>query len=463
MTCVASEAIPTGPGDAVQDAYAQFAASFHRLLVAIGDHDRTEAYRCVGLRREQDYLRRIFDLEWRTARDWVRQARLVATHPEISARFAAGRYSVDKLRATAELVAIAQPETVEPPGPFDDDQRPGGPEPSPDPDPDPEPRPGPAPEPGGADPDPSPRPRSVEALIALMEATSAAQMAARAAQARAEAARRAARWRSRHLELCRLDGEGRLRIGRGELFDDDATVVFAAFADYARRAGSNPASGHKDPLGVRYADALRAMADAYLARRERVVGHPLVVFHAEADHLEGERGSWGAAGPDHSPLGPEVIERLVCGARLNFAIDDKDGNPLFLGRTQRLASWQQEYMAIWRDGACRGCGATVGLQAHHLREWTAEFGLTDIDQLVMLCYGCHHLHHDEGWRLEGDPGAEIRLCDPGGMVRSRTGPDRRFCGRRRPPRAWFADPPAEAPDNAPAESADDDERAPTLW
>ena len=154
---------------------------------------------------------------------------------------------------------------------------------------------------------------------------------------------------------------------------------------------------------MRYADALRAMADAYLAERERVLGHPLVVFHADARVLAGDDTAWAASGADHSPLSIDTIRRLACFSKINLAADDPDGNPLFLGRTQRLASWQQEYTALYRDGACRGCGTTVGLETHHLREWTAEFGLTNIDELIQACRGCHHLHHDHTGRSRVTP------------------------------------------------------------
>lgn len=443
--------------DPVADAYREFCGGLHRLLVTVADHDRREGYRTLGVRSEDDYLRRVLDVEWRTARDWVREARLIGARPELGERLAAGELSVDKLRAMAEVVAVESPEAVRPAGPFDDDP------PPPDPDPDPEPRPDPDPD---ADPEPdrgpAPEPPvSLDELLAMLEELSARQAAARAAAARADAARRRERWRTRHLEVRRVDGEGRLVVRDGQLFDDDAAVVHAAFEDYAGRVGINPETGTRDPLPVRFADALRAMADAYLARRERVVGHPLVVFHADAAVAAGDDDAWAAAGADHSPLGADTIRRLICGAKVNVAVDDREGNPLFLGRTQRLASWQQEYMVVWRDGGCRGCGATVGLEIHHLVEWDAQFGSTDVDRLAATCRGCHHLLHDHRWRLGGDPNGEIRLVDPTGEIRARTKPHPRST-RRRPPRAWINDPPDDADDNSPA-SGDGDGDQTRLW
>jgi hypothetical protein len=116
MTCLAAERLPQGVAGAVTDAYQTFCGSYQQLLVAIAEHDRCEAYKTLGVRSEDDWLRRVFDVEWRTARDWVRQARLLGAHPEIGERFAEGELSVDKLRSMADLVALQSPQSVRPPG-----------------------------------------------------------------------------------------------------------------------------------------------------------------------------------------------------------------------------------------------------------------------------------------------------------------------------------------------------------
>src|SRR5579862_355377 len=116
---IAADPTSEALGAAVGDAYRGFCAAFAALLGAVADHDRTEADRGVGLRSEEDWLRRVLELDWRTSRDWVRQARLVAAQPELGARLAAGGLSVDKLRSMADYVATASPDTVRPKGPFD--------------------------------------------------------------------------------------------------------------------------------------------------------------------------------------------------------------------------------------------------------------------------------------------------------------------------------------------------------
>jgi uncharacterized protein DUF222 len=431
MSSSVADIDPGTLGCAVGDAYTTFCAGFRSLLVAVAEHDRTESYKVLGVRSESEWLKRVFDMDGRTASDWARQARLIAARPEIGDQLEAGDMSVDKLRSMAALLDLQRPEDLKPKGPFDDD----------------DPPPPPPPPPPGPDPSAAPEPEpevSFEELLARLAELSARETAAKLAQARAEEAHRRDRWRTRHLDLFRFDGEARLSIRNGALFDDDAAVFMAAVDDYVSRCGLNPETGQRDPLGMRHADALRAMADAYLAQRERALGHPLVVFHTDARVLGGDDDAWAFSGADHSPISVDTIRRLACFSKITLAADDPDGNPLFLGRTQRLASWQQERMIDYRDGGCRGCGSTVALEYHHLYEWTAQLGLTNIDELVAGCRTCHHLIHDYHWRMDGHPNHEIRLLDPDGVVRHTSRPHPRYDKRPRPPRDWSTPPPAPA-------------------
>ena len=57
-----------------------------------------------------------------------------------------------------------------------------------------------------------------------------------------------------------------------------------------------------------------------------------------------------------------------------------------------------------RDGGCRwpGCDRPPGwTQAHHIVEWP-DGGLTNLDNLVLLCLTHHHLIHHQHWRIEGN-------------------------------------------------------------
>ncbi|MGO1181738.1 MAG: HNH endonuclease signature motif containing protein [Micrococcaceae bacterium] len=55
-----------------------------------------------------------------------------------------------------------------------------------------------------------------------------------------------------------------------------------------------------------------------------------------------------------------------------------------------------------RDGGCArpGCTAPASWsQGHHIRHW-AEGGPTDLDNLVLLCPGCHRLVHQGKYTIE---------------------------------------------------------------
>lgn len=119
----------------------------------------------------------------------------------------------------------------------------------------------------------------------------------------------------------------------------------------------------------------------------------IVIVHADGTgHL-----------PGVGPLPRAEVERLCCISDLHGLVFSVDGRPLWLGSSVRLASDDQWYALIARDEGCIGCGADPSrCEAHHV-QWVRHGGLTDIDNLVLVCSHCHHLIHDRGWRvLAGD-------------------------------------------------------------
>jgi hypothetical protein len=410
-------------------------SSHHELLYAIGEHDRVEAWRASGARSEEDYLARRLGVAWRTAKDWVRAARVLGTDASLSEHFASGVISWDKLNGAAQLIAARRPETAEPVGPFDDpapggsggsdeasDQRLGDnqPEDASEPQDD-----------AGSQADQSDG-TNYAGLAEQLTAAQLARLAARARQASAEEADRL--HRRRHLTVSRCETQRRLSISVAELFDDDAATVWAAFTDYLQGCKADPVTGLFDPFPMRAADALVAMATAYLAAREKVTHHPMVMFHADARVLAGE-GGW-AETSDYGPLAAETIRRLACDCHLNVSADDTGGNPLKLGRKVRDATWQQIDVCRRRDGGCRLCEARLFTHAHHILWWDRDHGRTDDTNLVTLCTRCHHLVHEGGWTIDGDPYGVLRFISPKGAVVSRAVHPAHPPGRRagtRPP------------------------------
>ena len=96
--------------------------------------------------------------------------------------------------------------------------------------------------------------------------------------------------------------------------------------------------------------------------------------------------------------------RLAAEADVVSLVTTGTGRPLQLGRTRRCASTSQTYALIARDVGCSFPGCTVPpewCERHHLTAWAAG-GLTDVDNLTLLC-GYHHAHYAQaGWTCHLD-------------------------------------------------------------
>lgn len=87
---------------------------------------------------------------------------------------------------------------------------------------------------------------------------------------------------------------------------------------------------------------------------------------------------------------------------------ERAGEVIGAGRTTRLISRRLRRALEHRDRACvvPGCGATRGLQAHHVRHWQ-DGGPTELSNLVLVCPYHHRLHHQGGITLTGSATALV--------------------------------------------------------
>jgi hypothetical protein len=86
-------------------------------------------------------------------------------------------------------------------------------------------------------------------------------------------------------------------------------------------------------------------------------------------------------------------------ADLYWAITGATGQVLHLGRSRRIASLPQTIALYARDKGCSFPGCDIPpewCQRHHIRSW-AEGGLTDLDNLTLLCAYHHHNFWAKGW------------------------------------------------------------------
>ncbi len=124
---------------------------------------------------------------------------------------------------------------------------------------------------------------------------------------------------------------------------------------------------------------------------------------ADLDTISGRLNNGRLA--NGTPIPTDEIVRLACEADIVPALFNTKGEPLWLGRSSRLATPAQRIAVIARDQGCIACGADPEwCQVHHIDWWTRG-GPTDIDRLCLLCSQHHRLVHEGG--------AEVVTTDTG--------------------------------------------------
>ena len=205
---------------------------------------------------------------------------------------------------------------------------------------------------------------------------------------------------------------GGLRIS-GELFGADGELVRQAMERETSRQRRCAWREHEESgAELPSAGELRARALAELLRRglgtecgdtigprtDAVVVIPLADDEACARvrALDGE------------PLPAEVAEMLACDAHLQALLVDRRGQPLWLGRSTRLATAAQRRVLAVRDGGCVFPGCEMPAQwcdVHHAPGWERG-GTTDVDAMVMLCRRHHGAAHSSRWLLRRSPSTD---------------------------------------------------------
>ncbi|HVE99436.1 MAG TPA: DUF222 domain-containing protein [Mycobacteriales bacterium] len=178
-------------------------------------------------------------------------------------------------------------------------------------------------------------------------------------------------------------------------------------------------------------DLLRAALDAS-ALPDSGGSKPQIVVHVNVDTFAAARrfgrGSLAADAVAAAPLPGlepatfehtgEIVDlttlaRLAHDAAIARLLYRGQTLPLDLGRTVRTATPAQKRALAARDRGCVICGRPPRwCDAHHLVAWE-DGGLTDLDNLVLLCRYHHHLL-DRGWTLTGTPGSAWTLWNPAG-------------------------------------------------
>jgi hypothetical protein len=132
------------------------------------------------------------------------------------------------------------------------------------------------------------------------------------------------------------------------------------------------------------------------------------------------------------PVPASTVRRMAADAQVIPCVLGGESEILDWGRARRLFTPAQKLAVTERDGGCVSCGAPPAwCHVHHLAWWERDGGRTDLGNGVLLCTGCHHRLHADGWEIRIDgPGVEATVwLVPPPWVDARRTP--RLAGRSR--------------------------------
>jgi hypothetical protein len=170
-------------------------------------------------------------------------------------------------------------------------------------------------------------------------------------------------------------------------------------------------------------DALEDACDRLLRTNTAVPdagGTPAtVIITIDIDNLLNKTGyavaSDGTLIPTRQALG------LADHAEIYWAAITSAGIPLRLGRTRRIATAGQTVALIARDHGCSfpGCDtAPEWCERHHIIGWI-DGGMTDLDNLTLVCRFHHHNFASKGWHCAINPDGLPEWTPPWWIDRNR--------------------------------------------
>ncbi len=349
---------------AVDDLVATVGALQCELVDKVARLDRDDAWESDGAASMSQWLVSRFAISHRTAAEWVRVGHALNDLPHISAAFRSGILSWDQVRA---ITRSASP---------DQDER-------------------------------------LAQTIAHMTVAELERKTRRASVPDSEVAHR-----DRYVHYWWDENDPVLHL-RGRLPDAQGVVVARALDLFAHERLPDPRYDNEnyriyENYDARCADALTRMASQALGG-EADADRATVVIHVEASALAAGVGDGGVE--DGPALPPAAVLRFACDARVQAAIDDKDGHVVGIGRVSRsIPPWLGRQIKL-RDAGCRfpGCERTRWVHRHHLIHW-ARGGPTDLENLITLCGFHHRLVHEDGWKISGSPNGTIVWVRPDGDI-----------------------------------------------
>ena len=260
-------------------------------------------------------------------------------------------------------------------------------------------------------------------LLALAEEHSVSRFARDCTQARhaADAAAVLAEHvglvESRRLELTRCE-DGRIVI-RGLLDPVGGAALRLALAPLTAPKGADDDRSRKR----RSADALVELAMHTLDHgfaTERGTTRPHLQLTASVETVLGMPGAPGGDLEFAGAVPAATVQRLARDASVRRVLLGPDSAVIDVGRALRVPSGAARAALRVRDGGCvwPGCDRPASwTNAHHVLHW-GHGGVTDLDNLVLLCHRHHWSVHEGGWQLVRAEGQRVLAVPPAHPYRS---------------------------------------------
>ncbi len=200
---------------------------------------------------------------------------------------------------------------------------------------------------------------------------------------------------------------------RGLLDPIGGAAVRAALEPLAKRSGA-----HDDrSRAQRYADALEDLAKG---------GKPASVqVTATIETLKGMAGAAAGEMEFSLPLSSNSVQRMACDCSVTRVLLNQESVTIDVGRSKRIVSGSLRRALVSRDQHCQwpGCERPAAwCDGHHIVHWI-DGGVTNLDNLVLLCRRHHRMVHEGGWQLVKSENGRIMTIAPTVTFGIARGPD----------------------------------------
>ncbi len=129
-------------------------------------------------------------------------------------------------------------------------------------------------------------------------------------------------------------------------------------------------------------------------------------------HVDDATGELITELSDGSQLPTAVLEELSCNTRWTGLVYDRCGDAIWRSRSRRTVTNSQWQTLLTDHGGCFHCGAPPAIcQAHHIIPYS-QGGETSVNNMVMVCWNCHHKIHHHNWHIQTHTNGHHTLHPP---------------------------------------------------